>query len=272
MKKDLKDVTFVIPVRIDSVDRIRNLFSVLLYLLSNFETNIIVKELGEISHYNNDVVPLLKQVFDDIPVEYIHEKTSEQVFHKTKVLNELAALIKTPIGISYDTDIILPVESYLEARRMVAEGDADLVYPFGFNEHYDPVNGYAKLVTYNDSVLNEFYDSSFDINVLLKRSQTVHARYGYCQFYNMESFNKAGKWSEKFVSFGAEDEEFYYRFHTLGFNVKRIDDFAYHLNHSRDTKFWFHNDNGHFSNNEDLWQKIQKMGKEELIEFYNLSW
>lgn len=271
MKHDLKDVTFVIPIRIDSLDRIRNLFSSLLYILSNFDTNVIVKELGETSHYTDDVVPLLEQVFDEIPVEYIFEETTEPVFHKTKILNELSALVKTDICVSYDCDVILPVESYLEARRMVVEDSVDLVYPYGFNEHYDPVNGYAKLVEYNDDILNEFYDNSFDLNVLLKKCQTVHARYGYCQFYRLSTFKKAGQWSEKFVSFGAEDEEFYYRFKTLGYNVQRIDEFVYHLNHSRDTAYWFQNSNPHLNTNEKLWEAIKKMDKQQLIEFYNLD-
>lgn len=271
MKKDLTDVTFIIPIRIDSLDRIRNLFSSLLYIISNFDTNIIVKELGDHSHYRDDIVPLLEQVFDEIPVEYIFEETTEPVFHKTKILNELSALVKTDICVSYDCDVILPVESYLEARRMIVEDGVDLVYPYGFNENYDPVNGYAKLVDYNDDVLNSFYEGDFSLDILLQRSQTVHARYGYCQFYRIPTFKKAGEWSEKFVSFGAEDEEFYYRFKTLGFNVQRIDEFVYHLNHSRDTAYWFQNSNPHLSTNEELWESIKSMNREQLIEFYNLD-
>ena len=44
MKTDLTDVTFIIPVKIDSDDRRRNLKITLSYLQRNFDTNIIVCE------------------------------------------------------------------------------------------------------------------------------------------------------------------------------------------------------------------------------------
>ena len=45
MKRDLKDCTFIIPIKIESTDRLRNVITVLCYLVSNFDTNIIVKEV-----------------------------------------------------------------------------------------------------------------------------------------------------------------------------------------------------------------------------------
>ena len=42
MRKDLKDCTFIIPIRIESDDRLRNVITVLCFLVSNFDTNIIV--------------------------------------------------------------------------------------------------------------------------------------------------------------------------------------------------------------------------------------
>ena len=48
MKHDLKDITFTIPVRIDSKDRFDNIHYIIDYLTANFDTNIIVFENG---HY-----------------------------------------------------------------------------------------------------------------------------------------------------------------------------------------------------------------------------
>ena len=45
MKRDLKDCTFIVPIRIESNDRLRNVITVLCYIASNFDTNIIVKEV-----------------------------------------------------------------------------------------------------------------------------------------------------------------------------------------------------------------------------------
>ena len=42
---DLKNCTFIIPIRIESEDRMRNVVTVLAYLLKNFDTKVIVKEV-----------------------------------------------------------------------------------------------------------------------------------------------------------------------------------------------------------------------------------
>ena len=44
MKIDFSDVTFLIPVRVDSVIRIENLMATIRFLQRNFHTNIIVLE------------------------------------------------------------------------------------------------------------------------------------------------------------------------------------------------------------------------------------
>ena len=57
MKKDLKDCTFIIPIRIESTDRLRNVITVLCYLNYNFDTNIIVKEVDVDSQFDKLALP-----------------------------------------------------------------------------------------------------------------------------------------------------------------------------------------------------------------------
>jgi hypothetical protein len=42
---DLSNATFIIPLRIESADRMRNIITLLCFLLGNFDTNVIVKEV-----------------------------------------------------------------------------------------------------------------------------------------------------------------------------------------------------------------------------------
>ena len=42
MKKNLKDVTFLLLVRLDSIDRIENIMCVVDFINTNFDTNITV--------------------------------------------------------------------------------------------------------------------------------------------------------------------------------------------------------------------------------------
>ena len=44
MKHDLTKTTFIIPIRIESADRMRNAITSIIFLLENFDTNVIVKE------------------------------------------------------------------------------------------------------------------------------------------------------------------------------------------------------------------------------------
>lgn len=65
MKIDLKDATFIIPIRIESTDRLRNVITTMAFLLENFDTNIIIKEVDDESLFIGNVVPVLKDFFED---------------------------------------------------------------------------------------------------------------------------------------------------------------------------------------------------------------
>ena len=41
MKTDLSQATFIIPIRIESSDRLRNVITITAFLVENFDTNII---------------------------------------------------------------------------------------------------------------------------------------------------------------------------------------------------------------------------------------
>ncbi len=51
MKTDLSNATFIIPIRIESDDRLRNVVTSIAFLVENFDTNIIVKEVDKESVY-----------------------------------------------------------------------------------------------------------------------------------------------------------------------------------------------------------------------------
>ena len=51
MTYDLTDTTFIIPVRIESEDRLRNVITSVCFLLENFDTRIIIKEFDRQSTF-----------------------------------------------------------------------------------------------------------------------------------------------------------------------------------------------------------------------------
>ena len=67
MKNNLKDTTFIIPIRIESDDRLRNVITVCCFLLENFDTRVILKEVDRTSVFTEKALPQISEyVGDDI--------------------------------------------------------------------------------------------------------------------------------------------------------------------------------------------------------------
>ena len=99
-KTDLSDVTFLIPVRIDSIHRIENLLFVASFLKKNFKTNI---HLLEASSYDNGI--LIKLLPRDVRVMFIEDH--DPIFHRTFYINKLLEQAETPIVAVWDTDVLV---------------------------------------------------------------------------------------------------------------------------------------------------------------------
>ena len=70
MRTDLSKATFIIPIRIESTDRMRNVITSLAFLLENFETNIIVKEVDSRSIFKEEAIPILEDICD-VPIDIL---------------------------------------------------------------------------------------------------------------------------------------------------------------------------------------------------------
>ena len=265
MKLNLKDTTFIIPIRIESADRMRNAITSIIFLLENFDTTVIVKEGDSEPTFALQVLPQIKgyfgDEFDSLNLKVLFEKTDSTEFHRTRYLNEMLQMVETPVVVNYDCDIILPIQTYITAQQAIVEGTSDVVYPYGFGN-------FAKMVTVNDRIVSEFLSEGFNYGLLEKNSKLNNARFGFCQFFNTEVYKNNGMENEDFIAYAPEDEERAFRFNQLGFNVDRVENFVYHLEHARTPNSWYNNP--HMKKNFALWEELQKMSKEQLIEYYNL--
>ena len=64
MRTDLSQATFIIPIRIESPDRMRNVITTTAFLLENFKTNIIIKEVDKESVFEKEALPILENILD----------------------------------------------------------------------------------------------------------------------------------------------------------------------------------------------------------------
>jgi len=259
MKIDLSQATFIIPIRIESSDRLRNVITVVAFLLENFNTNIIVKEVDSKSIFQRDALPILNDILDvDVNIKHIFKNSSEPLFHRQKVLNEMIVEAKTEIVVNYDCDVILPLDSYHEAYQSIFHHTHDVIYPYGQGM-------YQKQVNATDEVVSQFLETG-DFKHLDQHSKLHTSDFGWVQFFNRKVYIEGGMENENFKAYAPEDKERFYRFRTMGYNVGRVNDFVYHLEHARGENSWF--SNPYMQSNNAEWEKVQKFNKEELKEYY----
>ena len=262
---DLKNCTFIIPIRIESEDRMRNVVTVLAYLLKTFDTKVILKEVDVESVFEDQVLPQIEDFLGDNinNLTHVFEKSDDPVFYRMKILNEMIDMADTNVIANYDCDVLFKKETYVESVEMIMDG-FDLVYPYGFGN-------YQKQVFIDDDGVSEFIYGDFDFEVLDKKSRMYDAQYGHVQFVNRKSYILAGMENENFRGSSPEDKERFYRFDKMGYSVGRIDDIVYHLEHSRGANSWPNSVQGnpYMKQNFDEWEKIQKMTGHQLRSYYS---
>lgn len=260
MKYDLSSATFIIPIRIESIDRLRNVITIVAFLLDNFNTNILIKEVDRQSIFEKDALPILKEIIDfDFNIQHIFEKSVETSFHRQKIINEMIVETKTKVIVNYDCDVILPIESYLSAYQSVLMNESDVVYPYGQGT-------YQKQVFATDEIVSHFLETK-NYSYLDNNSKSYLSDFGWVQFFNRDVYIEGGMENENFIAYSPEDKERFYRFTKLGYRVKRINNVVYHLEHSRGQNSWLNNP--HMNTNNQLWEEIKKLDKENLKKYYS---
>lgn len=260
------DLTFIIPVKLDSSDRVKNIITVLSYLISNYDAKILVKEFDVRTKFKDLIIPSLEEKFGTTSLDnlqYFYEIQDKKYFHKTKVLNDLLEMSTTSIVCNYDADVILPISSVNKAYDMITSGQSDAVYPYG-------VGAYQKAVNYPKELYKKFISSDMkeeDIKNLDEFSTPSSSTIGWCQFIRKENYINSFMMNENFAAWGPEDCELFYRLNVLGNKVDRINDYVYHLEHERTNDSWFSNPN--WEENVRLWEWIRRQTKENLIEYYH---
>jgi hypothetical protein len=251
-KINLKDFTFIIPVKIESEDRKNNAKIVLDFLHRTLDTNIIIYEVG------SNIVPSIFDINHNY-IKYIHENLKEdEPFHRTKYLNTMLKQVKTAYTINYDLDVILELEVYEKLNLIMSQGGLDLLFPYGLGNFQKMVkqSSHKDLIEGND----DFYQ------ILDSNSKISDTYAGHCQVFRTSSYIKGGMEDENFISYGPEDRERKFRFLILGYKCNHISNsYVYHLEHIR------HKDSGasnsFFKHNCDLYNKLTNMSVVDYMEY-----
>ena len=263
MPIDLSNATFIMPLRIESNDRLRNVVLSLGYLLNNFKTNVIIEEVDTDSKFQEHAAPKLQEIVEDLsPITLMYEQSDDPIFHRTRILNDMLMESKTDVVVNYDCDVIFPLMSYLSAYQMILNDGYDLVYPYGQGH-------YQRKVAVDQNLVTNFINSRFTEDSFANHpnSEVSTSDYGWAQFFNRQSYIDGGLENENFISYGYEDNERPERFKRMGYKVGGVDGTIYHMEHARTMISWFTTQ--HIQNNKDLYEKLSEMNDEELMTYYN---
>ncbi|MDR2038508.1 MAG: hypothetical protein LBQ60_11355 [Bacteroidales bacterium] len=232
MKYNLKDTTFLIITRLDTIERLENILAVTSFILKNFETNI---HLWESSGYCNGFLRVLL----DSHIQYSFIQDDDPIFHRTKYINRMMEEVATSYVSVWDTDVIAPPQQIIDTVNLLRNGKADFVYP------------YEKLFLETSLILRKiFLTNGCDLQVLIRNKKRMNLLYmpipvGGAFFCNVDSYQRSGLENENFYGWGIEDGERYTRWIKKGFLVKRISGPLFHLTHPRGINSTMHHKDQH---------------------------
>jgi predicted glycosyltransferase involved in capsule biosynthesis len=256
----LEDLTFIIPVKIDSSDRARNLRTVLKYLLQNTNSPIRLVE------QNGNAAQMIMTEIHDPQQRLSYQQISDKKinFHRTRYINLAVKTITTDYLSVYDADVLLHPHQYIEAMDLLHDG-YDVVYPFDgyFHQIYKPAQ--LALIT-----------NTLDLGAIDKHQCSVYPNAGQplsvgaAIFFRREAFLNGGMENEHFIAWGPEDQELFHRFTILGFKITRVQsDGVYHLEHSRSLDSSEYH--AFINNNREEFMLVKNMDEEHLRN-YMLKW
>jgi len=248
---DASDLTITIPVRIDSPDRLRNLITCTNILATQTNARVIVG-IGDPASIRHLIHPRIEVV--EIP------DPTDSVFHRTRILNELARLVTTDFIANLDCDVVVPVSQWNETLRQLRDNNYELVYPY---------DGMMIGVPFGHHPWLERADY-FSIPLALQ--DVMHATsLGGCVVWKHEAFLAAGMENEHLISWGFDDDERFARANALGLRIHRVNGCVYHLNHHRGIDS--SPSNSFLSNNRNEFLRISGMSDDEISrEISRWSW
>ena len=235
-------VSFLIPLRVDSKERERNLDWVLEHLSFMDQIEIYILEADRKPCF------VLKKPYGNVHYRFIEDLNP--VFHRTKYLNMLLKEASSDIVGIWDTDIALGKGQIQDAIAQIKSGKAVMSFP------YD-----GRFFMLPEEQTEEFAKGgSFESLQKVVSSSLVNRR----------QYLQAGGENEHFYGWGPEDAERVKRMEILGLPVYRAKGPLFHLYHPRKENSWYGSEELELQNREEL-LKVCSMTREEL-QSYIRTW
>jgi hypothetical protein len=218
MKTDLTDVTFLILVRTDSVERLENTLIVTEMLVRYFQTNVYVLESES---YNRGL--LQKLLNRKIKYRFVEDK--DPILHKTMYYNQMANAVKTPYMAIWDTDIVIDKKAVIDAVTNL-RNESDAAFPYNGTCYEIP------------EIIKKLYFKRKDTRLLYRNREKMNLLYekilfGGAVFVKTDKYLKAGGDNEMIYGWGNDDFVRHKKWEIMKYRIYRTQNPLFHLNHPR---------------------------------------
>lgn len=225
-KTDLTDVTFLVPLRIDSPERKENADTLIKYTFQHFNTSFIVLEADTTRKYFPETE------CQDFHYEFIED--TNEIFHRTKWINRLILMARTPYVAVWDSDAFAPPNQIIAAVKTLCSGEAIMSFPYD-GRFYSC-----------DRISCDLFKRILDIEILIKRIPVMRLMHGYHSvggafIVNKTKYLEAGGENENIYGWGPEDTERVKRLEIMNLPVYYSPGFLFHLWHPIRENSWFAN-------------------------------
>jgi len=272
MRYDFSDIAYIIPIRIDTLDRVKNLNS-LLSLFSINTTRPYFLIINDDLEPDKDLLKKIKWKYTSYcDVYFLENKDS---FNRGLCFNKGYDIlqknnIKRSCLVCGDTDVFIKPEYIFEGYKNIKQDNFKCVFPN--NGFFIDVKSNTRDTFLNDLDFNILESQLPDFKELKmlycdKDISVMHNNYkSGCVMFSTDSYKEVNGYNPNFWGWGYEDDELVNRMEKLDTKLKRINDekaIAWHMSHPGTVKAA----NPHYQLNHDLCKKVEHMTNEEVAQY-----
>jgi len=249
----MKDLSFIIPIRVDTEDRVDNCLTILRFLQLHFpEAEVLLME--------QDAETKTDRIIEEFPAVRRNFECNPGRFSKSLAVNNGVELSTRSLICMCDTDILLHPDAIRRACKILRTRMGRVVVPH--NRIFVDVSGEmrqeiaASLDMEKYGKVRRFADAPIGKDVVTRDCN------GGIFLAEKEVLQLAGGLNRKMISYGWEDTEFIRRLDKLGYYTFMLADYnLVHLDHRRGTDSRI---NEMFDVNRAEFEKINAMSRDQL--------
>lgn len=249
----MNDLSFIIPIRVDTEDRVDNCLTVLRFLQLHFPSS-------EVLLMEQDSEPRTAKIVQSFPAIRWNFEVNPGRFSKSRAVNDGVALSTRSLVCMCDTDILLHPDAIRQAAKMLRKGLGRVVIPH--NRIFMDVSG-ALRAEISASLDMETYGKTRRFSDAPARpDNATRDCNGGIFLAEKKVLLLSGGLNKKMISYGWEDTEFIRRLDKLGQYTFMLPQYnLVHLDHRRGSDSRI---NEMFDINRAEFEKINAMNRAQL--------